>query len=385
MELQLAQLPLAVEVQIISAFVLVILGTEILVILFTHLRKNPESGVALIRACSIGVAAVVAMKIVEFAYLVLQGTDVLSRDIVYGLNLIIIDLGCTAIFAALRHFTRPRPVLFRFVMPLMIAISILATILHGVELLSARPASIVPNVVSVGFTAPIAFAPASLVLFLHAQSDRAIKPYYKCIIFAVALLGFGGMLHLVPVEDVLVAIGVGLSTSAIASMAFSIAGVAIFFVTLFMMPYIEDLDWRKEVVAVYLVNTGTGRILFKRSFEEKNHVASSGSINSESDSVLMGGLSGMEEFVREMTNNTAGNLEFIDKDGLKFMLSRFKQFLFIAIARANLPVIRAKLLEFKATFITRFGEVVKGKAVGESQHAGLKRAADIVFKGRSMA
>jgi hypothetical protein len=381
MALQIATLPYPVEVQIISAFVLMILGLEIDIILVMHRRKNPGSGVALINSCLVGVTTLVAIRTVELAYILLRWFDADYREVVYGMTLVIVDIGSTALFSALRQFTRSRPALFKGVIPAGIALSIVTTIFHVIELASARPASILPVGGSVGFTTSIVFVPTVFVLFLHAQSDRAIKPYYKCIVIALVMLGLGGGLHLVPVEDLLAGSGVDLTATSTVSMAFSVAGVTLFFVTLFMMPYIEDLYWQKAVVAVYVLNTSTGRAIFKRTFQEGNNEVPSGSDAEENDAFLMGGLSGMVDFVREITNSAGGNLEFIDKGELKFMLSPFKQFLFIVISRASLPVIRAKLFALKSIIISQFGDVMKGKALDELQRVKFAQIVDHVFKG----
>nr|MDO8084177.1 hypothetical protein [Candidatus Sigynarchaeum springense] len=198
-------------------------------------------------------------------------------------------------------------------------------------------------------------------------------------------LGFGGAFHLVPVEDGLAAVGISLDVTAFVSMVSSIIGVAIFLGTIYVMPYVEDLYWRKALVGLYVLDTKAGRILFKRDFQVARDMEPPAVSVSDRDSALMGGLSGIDDLVREMTSDAGGRLEFIDKEGLKFMLSWYKQLLFVVIARINLPVIKAKLAEFKNHFITQFADEMKDKAAIELRQDDLVIAVDRVFKGRDAA
>jgi hypothetical protein len=375
-------LPLSVEMHIISAFVLVVLGAETALALVMHRRRNPESGIPAIRACLVGVRTVVMMNGVELITQLFFGANFESRIITYGMILVVIDIGCITLFARLRPFVRDRPIMFRVVIPLEIGLNLVIIVIHSIELLSARSIVILPNLASIALASPIILGPIIFVLFLHAHGDREIKPYYKFIVLAVLMLGLGGAIHLVPIEDRLAEVGIGLDTTAILSTAFYIPGIAIFLGTVYVMPYIEDLYWRKEVIGVYILNTVTGRILFKRDFQVAKDMELSTVSDSDRDSALMGGLSGIDDLIREMTNDAGGRLEFIDKDGLKFMLSWYKHLLFVAIARINLPVIKAKLAEFKNQFITQFGDVMKDQTASESRQADLVIAVDRVFKGR---
>ncbi|MBN2153127.1 MAG: hypothetical protein JW839_16865 [Candidatus Lokiarchaeota archaeon] len=385
MVLLLDTMPYSVEMHIISAFVLVVLGSEIALVLVMHRRRNPESGVPAIRACLVGVRTFVAMNGVELVSQLFYGTIPESRMLIYLMFLVIIDVGCVALFARLRPFVRNRPILFRVVLPLEIALSSVVLVFHAVELLSVRSIAILPDLVSIGLASPIIVGPIILVVFLYAHGDREIKPYYKFMMLALAMLGFGGATHLVPIEDGLAGIGIGLDATAFVSMAFSVTGVAIFLGTVYVMPYIEDIYWRKAVLAVYVVDAGTGSVVFKREFKHVEEMALSGMQPSDRDSALMGGLSGIDDLVREMTNDSGGRLELIDKEGLKFMLSWYKQLLFVAISRINLPVIKAKLAEFKNHCITQFGELVKQCAVSESQRVDLGTAAARIFQGGGAA
>lgn len=387
MELQLDLLPLDVEVQVISAFVFVVIGAEIVAFLAWYHLKYPGSGVAVIRACVIGITTIVAMKAVEFIYLVSHGMEASARAVIHGITLVIVDIGCTALSVAIRHFTRSRPVLHDRAIPILIATNIVALALHVVELASAKPGSIVPDAISFAISTQVGLVPGFFVIFLHAHADQAIKPYYKAIFLALVLLGAAGAIQFLPVENLLVHAGMDLAMAGVASAAFSIAGVSLFFTTLYMMPYIEDVHWRREVVAIYVLNSAKGNVVFNRHFSGPGNVPRAlNAIDGSNSSILVEGLSSMEDFIREMTDAAGGNLEFVDKGGIKFVLSRFKQFLFIVIATQNLPIIRAKLLDFKAVFTARLGEEMKGKKgtpLDETMMARLVQVADRLFEGAS--
>nr|MDO8084641.1 hypothetical protein [Candidatus Sigynarchaeum springense] len=267
MELQLDTLPLSVELHVISAFVLVVLGSELALILVMHRRKHPESGIPAISACLVGVRTFVAMNGVELISQLLYGTVLESRILIYLMFLVIIDVGCIFFFARLRSFVRNRPILFRVALPLEIALSSVVLVFHVVELLSVRSFAFLPDFVSIGLASPIIIGPIILIVFLNVHGDREIKPYYKFNMLGLVMLGFGGAFHLVPVEDGLAAVGISLDVTAFVSMVSSIIGVAIFLGTIYVMPYVEDLYWRKALVGLYVLDTKAGRILFKRDFQ----------------------------------------------------------------------------------------------------------------------
>ncbi|MEX2682020.1 MAG: hypothetical protein Q6373_010490 [Candidatus Sigynarchaeota archaeon] len=384
MLLLLDNLPLSVELHIISSFILVVLGAEVVLVLEMHKRRNPESGIPAIRVCLVGIRTLVALNGVELICLLLYGANSDVFVVIYGMSLVIVYAGCIALFARLRPFARARPILFRVILPLEIMVNIVLLAIHLVQLFSARSIVILPDFVSIGGASPIIVAPCILALFLHTQGDRTIKPYYLFMVASLAMLGLGGAFYLLPIEDGLARIDVDREVTAFLSMVFSVAGAAIFLGAVYVMPYVEDIYWRKAVLAVYVINTETGSVLFKRNFQDGEDMAISVMQTNVQDSALIGGLSGIDDLVREMIRDTGGRLELLDKEGLKFMMSWYKQYLFVAVSRLNLPVIKVKLAEFKNHCITHFGDAMKDNTITASSMADLDRAAECIFKGRGL-
>jgi len=164
------------------------------------------------------------------------------------------------------------------------------------------------------------------------------------------------------------------------SVILRIPGTALLLLAFYFMPYIEDLDWQKNLMSIHVLETNSKAILFKELFAENIGIESMYSGSGDQERALLSSFTGLDDFVSEVIKSPGGNLEFIDKGGIKFLFNRRKNLLFVATSRKNRPELKAKLAEFSDWFFIHFGELAKNNVVDPTQYVKAHEIVSDVFR-----
>jgi hypothetical protein len=383
MQLQLPDMPVASEVQLIEAFVLAILSIEIIIVFIAHKRKNPESSAVWIRVFIISSGEFITIHVIAFIMLLLFGDITIDQEILYRINLCMVDVECILLFRTLHYFSKKN--VERVNRASMVLIWLYAAFLaiHITEFISGGQITILPDIARPISMITAAIIPIGVAVILSKRSEPSIKRYYRVVIIALLVMSVGVTLHLRPIQMYVSSIGISLDLLAIVSMILSISGTAMLLISFYFVPYLEDLFWKQELVSIYVLDTKSNVIIYKELFSE-NIGGSSDAVfaaTAAQDNVLFGGLSSLDDFMSEMIKIPSGNLEMIDKGGLKLLFTRHKHLLFIAASKKNLPVIKVKLADFGDWFFIHFGELVKNNVKDPTQYAKAHEVVSQVFRG----
>jgi hypothetical protein len=383
MELPMIELPLIGELQLVGAFIMIIVSLEIIMVFVAHEKNNPESSAAWLRVFIISLSGFITIYAIEFVTVLFFGVDIKLQEFIFRATLITVDAICILLFRTLKNFNNRNPARMNPGIITLIALYLVFLAIHGIELFSSGEIMIVSTTVSTFSMVPAAMIPFVVALVLHHRSDASIKRYYIAIALSIFIVGLGIVLHLNPIEQDLVTAGFPIESVAIFSVILAMLGISMLFVSFYMIPYIEDLFWRKEILSIYVLDTDNRVILYKELFPE-NIDENSGAVFSSSemqDKVVLGGLSGLDDFMADLIKTPGGALESIDKGDLKFLFSRHKNLLFIAAVKKNLPVIKIKLAEFGDWFFIEFGELVKKNINDPARYVNAHDIILDVFRG----
>lgn len=375
MELQTSPMPITTEIQIVGAFIIGVLGFEILLIFISHARKNPGSSVGWMWVFVICAGEFTVGAIIELFALLLIGDSGTEQRFVYVVNLMAVDVECALLFGILPSFTKKRR-------KLMIIISICFIIgylsLGIVQLMEIIILEQIAGILGLDATAalfPSIIIPVIVAARLDKQAEAALMKNYHDIILALVIVGLGNFFHILPIEQELTSLAGSNVIVVFFSVFFRIGGILLLFLGFYFMPYIEDLNWQRDLMAIYVLETNSKTMLYKELFTENIGIESMYSGSIEQDRVLLGSFSGLDDFVSEVIKSPGGNLEFIDKGGIKFLFTRHKNLLFVATSKKNRPEIKVKLVDFSDWFFISFGELTKNNVLDPALYV---KAHDII-------
>jgi len=380
MELQTTTLPVTTDIQIIGAFILGVVGIEILLIFIGHSRKNPGSSAGWIWVFAIFAGEFTVGAIIELIALLLITDPITEQTFMNYFNVFAMDIECILLFGFLFSFTkkRRRPATLLCAGIIVGYLSLLA-----VQLLEVIFTKEIINMLGLDVMAaflPTIIFPVMIAERLDKQAEIALMKNYHDIIIAMVIVGMGELLHFLPIEQALVFLGVSDGIVVFLSVFSRIAGIGLLFIGFYFMPYIEDLNWQRDLMAVYVIETNSKEVLYKEMFAENIGIESMYSGTAEQDHAILGSFSGLDDFVSEVIKSPGGNLEFIDKGGIKFLFARHKNLLFVATSKKNRPEIRAKLVDFGDWFFIHFGELVKNNILDPMKYVKAHDVATDVFK-----
>jgi hypothetical protein len=380
MEIQASALPLSAEIQIVSAYLLVFLSCQIMLIFVTQWRKNPGSNASWIRIFMICTGELFVSYTLELLAIVFIENVVLQQFYIRGMNLVVFDVESVLLFLALRFFGSKQKKKIIIVSSFLAVLYILILAVHLVELVSMGQINIFPTAASTASLLPAILVPLGVIAFLLRRAELAFNRYYRAILLAIVVLGAGEVLRLATLQRVLFIVNVPDILWIASSVVLRIPGTTLFFLAFYFMPYIEDLNWQQNLLSLYVLETKSKAILFKELFAENIGIESRYAGNTEQDHMLLSSFSGLDDFISEVIKSPAGNLEFIDKGGIKFLFTHRKNLLFVATSKKNRQEIKAKLADFRDWFFIHFGELAKSDVLDPQQYVNAHEIVSDIFR-----
>jgi hypothetical protein len=130
--------------------------------------------------------------------------------------------------------------------------------------------------------------------------------------------------------------------------ALLVFGLAIFGYGSIFSPALGELDWRQQLVELYIIQQG-GLLVYHHEFVR----------NSEIDQMLTAaGISGVQSLFQEITSSETG-LNVVSVGKFELLFSHSPTFTSVLISKASYKVLLAKLIEFTETFELMFGRIIQ--------------------------
>jgi hypothetical protein len=127
-----------------------------------------------------------------------------------------------------------------------------------------------------------------------------------------------------------------------------VIGVTSFGIGLINTPTLDELDWQKQLVELYIIQEG-GLLVYHHEFAE----------NAEIDQVLTAaGISGVQSLFQEITRSDTG-LNIVSVGQFAILFAHSLTFTSVLIARQPYDVLLEKLKDFTADFETMFGMIIQ--------------------------
>lgn len=127
-----------------------------------------------------------------------------------------------------------------------------------------------------------------------------------------------------------------------------VVGLVIFGLGSIYSPALGELDWRTQLVELYVIQKG-GLLIFHHEFIQ----------NSEIDEMLTAaGISGVQSLFQEITSSEAG-LNVVSVGQFEILFSHSSTFTSVLISRASYKMLLAKLREFTNLFELMFGSILQ--------------------------
>ncbi|MFW9968436.1 MAG: hypothetical protein ACFFEA_14905 [Candidatus Thorarchaeota archaeon] len=180
-----------------------------------------------------------------------------------------------------------------------------------------------------------------VMLFLNYTMRNTAGDLKRSIEMVVTafLVGFIGFL--MASDPVYYNLGVG---PYLIGEAFLVIGITGFGIGLIYAPTLDELDWKKQLVELYIIQEG-GLLVYHHEFME----------NAEIDQVLTAaGISGVQSLFQEITRSDKG-LNIVSVGEFAILFAHSLTFTSVLIAHQPYAVILAKLNEFTSDFETMFG------------------------------
>ncbi|MFX0100983.1 MAG: hypothetical protein ACFFCS_15515 [Candidatus Hodarchaeota archaeon] len=132
----------------------------------------------------------------------------------------------------------------------------------------------------------------------------------------------------------------------------------------YFLPFVEDLFWEGDVVAIYILELQTNTIIYKKIIEkgllpEEGHDDKGAGVHIEHEGIFVGGLGGIKDLLSVVTTSSGEKLEYIDQGDLKLILTYEQDLMFLVMAKHYLPILKYKLYNLKESFLMYFGDIVR--------------------------
>ncbi len=368
------------ELHLISSFIAAVLSIEIVVVFVTRNRSNKGGSVAWIRVFVIYALALAIVHVLQVVLLLTLGDDALVYEYTYKINLLVVDIETLFLFRAIDCFDRFKRGIPHISVLLAISTCFVIFVIHIIELASAGTITILPRITNAVLAIQTVAIPAAVAVVLLYRSDLFIRNHYRVILLGLLLAGIGKGLYMYFVGEPFLFFGYSPNIYSIVSSSLIIAGSSLFIVALYMLPYIEDLYWRQALVAILILDTKTNEVIFNQDLR-RSPTTSVPARESSSllEEALIGGLSGIDDFVTSLIESPQGKLEYIDKGGLKLLLSWRKDYLFLLVVNAYFPIMKSKLDMLNDRFCKVSGEAYGKLVLDPSRMERVRTIVESIF------
>ncbi|UCH03913.1 MAG: hypothetical protein JSW05_10020 [Candidatus Thorarchaeota archaeon] len=147
-----------------------------------------------------------------------------------------------------------------------------------------------------------------------------------------------------------------------------VGGLMIFGYAIVDTPALDELDWKRQLVELYLIQSG-GLLVYHRQFSESRDV----------DQVLTAaGISGVQSLFQEITSSESG-LNVVSIGDYEILFAHGVNFTCVLIARAAYQVLLGKVREFTEKFDGVFGPIVESFEGSLKEFSSARELVDSYF------
>jgi hypothetical protein len=226
-------------------------------------------------------------------------------------------------------------------------------------------AALAPLFVLFAFMACIIVPLAMGISLFKASSTTYVKPYR--ILVAGFIITTISLVINTPVVQPWLAMMIPGDTLDIAgsvSAILVVSGLISVLLGFSFVPPVEDIYWKKDLIAVYIMDKKSTKVIYKKVFHPSSAATplqgqmSTVTMDQQQEEVLLGGLKGIDDLLSEITSSTGKTLEFIDQGQVKLVIDQDSNLLYLLLSRRFLPVIKWNLYNFKQTFLMYYGDLL---------------------------
>lgn len=152
------------------------------------------------------------------------------------------------------------------------------------------------------------------------------------------------------------------------SAALMVVGLIIFGYALIMSPALDELDWRQQLVELYIIQEG-GLLMFHHQFER----------NLDIDQALTAaGISGVQSLFQEITSSEQG-LNVVSVGAYDILFAHGSSFTTVLMARETYQVLLHKVQDFTEKFDLIFSNIIQKFEGSLKEFSSVKELVDSVF------
>jgi hypothetical protein len=126
-----------------------------------------------------------------------------------------------------------------------------------------------------------------------------------------------------------------------------IVGIGALGLAIVFTPILEELDWRKQLVRLYVIETG-GVLVYNHRFSETDL---------HNDFLTAAGFSGVQSLMQEITASEEG-LNMLSIGEMEILFSHGDEFISVLIAKRPYQILLDKVAEFKNEFQATLGNMI---------------------------
>jgi hypothetical protein len=204
-----------------------------------------------------------------------------------------------------------------------------------------------------------------VMLFLNYTMKNTSGNLKKNIekIVATFLIGFLGFI--LASDPVYNNMGIG---AYLVGESLLVIGVTGFGIGLIYTPTLDELDWQKQIVELYIIQEG-GLLVYHHEFAE----------NAEIDQVLTAaGISGVQSLFQEITRSDTG-LNIVSVGEFAILFAHSLTFTSVLISHQPYDVLLEKLKDFTADFETMFGMIIQNFEGTLKEFSSAKELVESIF------
>jgi len=147
-----------------------------------------------------------------------------------------------------------------------------------------------------------------------------------------------------------------------------VGGLMVFGYAIVDTPALDELDWKRQLVELYLIQAG-GLLVYHRQFAETRDI----------DQVLTAaGISGVQSLFQEITKSDSG-LNVVSIGEYEILFAHGVKFTSVLIARAAYQVLLGKVREFTEKFDDVFGPIVESFEGSLKEFSSARELVDSYF------
>lgn len=147
-----------------------------------------------------------------------------------------------------------------------------------------------------------------------------------------------------------------------------VGGLMVFGYAIVDTPALDELDWKRQLVELYLIQSG-GLLVYHRQFAESRDI----------DQVLTAaGISGVQSLFQEITRSDSG-LNVVSIGEYEILFAHGVNFTSVLIARAAYQVLLGKVREFTEKFDGVFGPIVESFEGSLKEFSSARELVDSYF------